>query len=253
MDREDRNRIRRRSGLVSANGGRSAARGRRALVLAAALVLCAALAGAALAASTNFVEPATSPETVGDYPRSVAAADLDGDGDRDLAVANEHADNVTILRNNGAGNFGQPATSPEAVGNAPMSVAAADLDGDGDQDLAVANQLSNNVTILRNGGKGNFVEPGSSPEAAGDWPQSIAVADLDGDGDPDLAVANPVSNKVTILRNDGGGNVVEPGSSPEAAGSFPCSVAAADLDGDADPDLAVANLYSANVTILRNR
>jgi hypothetical protein len=57
---------------------------------------------------------------------------------------------VTILRNSGAGNFSQPASSPEVVGDRPLSVAAADLDGDGDPDLALANQLTDNVSILRN-------------------------------------------------------------------------------------------------------
>ncbi len=117
---------------------------------AAALVLCLTLAGAALAASTNFVEPTSSPEAAGDSPASVAAADLDGDGDNDLAVANANASGVTILRNNGFGNFFEPASSPEAAGSTPLSVAAADLDGDTDQDLAVANFSSDNVTILRN-------------------------------------------------------------------------------------------------------
>ena len=59
---------------------------------------------------------------------------------------------MTILRNPGAGNFSQPATSPEAVGDNPRSVAAADLDGDADRDLAIANAATDNVTILRNAG-----------------------------------------------------------------------------------------------------
>jgi hypothetical protein len=81
-------------------------------------------------------------------PFAIVAADLDGDGDQDLAVANIASDNVTILRNNGSGKFAQPASSPVAVGNGPFAIVAADLDGDGDQDLAVANLISANVTIL---------------------------------------------------------------------------------------------------------
>ncbi len=210
------------------------------------------LAATALAASTNFVQPATSPEAVGALaiPVSVAAADLDGDGDQDLAVANVGPDNVTILRNNGVGNFVQPATSPEATGLTPNQVVAADFDGDGDQDLATANGSSNNVTILRNNGTGNFFQPASSPEAVGDTPQSLAAADFDGDGDQDLAVPNEDSNHVTILRNNGAGNFFQPAAGPEPAGASPQSVAAADLDGDGDPDLAIANEDSDDVTVL---
>ena len=200
----------------------------------------------------NFAEPIWSPEPVGDAAFSVVAADFDGDGDQDLAVANEFSDNVTILRNNGAGNFAQPATSPEAGGDEPTGLVAADLDGDGDQDLAVASFLSNAVTILRNTGGGNFVQPATSPEPAGDGPVSVAAADLDGDGDRDLVAANLTANRVTILRNNGAGNFVQPATSPEATGSVPREVVAADLDGDADPDLAVANSFGASVTILKN-
>ena len=200
----------------------------------------------------DFHQPVSSPEAAGAGPRSIAAADLDGDTDRDLAVANINSSDVTILRNRGSGNFVQPPSSPEAVGDSPVSVAAADLDGDTDVDLAVANSFADNVTILRNNGSGNFVRPASSPEAVGDHPHSVAVADLDGDADEDLAVANRFSDDVTILRNTGSGDFVEPGTSPESAGEFPASVAATDLDGDTDQDLAIANAVSDDVTILRN-
>ena len=221
-------------------------------VIAGALVLCSGLVAVALAASTNFVEPATSPEPVGDAPFAVAAGDLDGDDDQDLAVANQNSDNVTILKNDGAGHFSQPVSSPEAVGDAPRSVAVADLDGDDDQDLAVANASSANVTILRNNGSGNFGQPASSPESAGSGPSSVAATDLDGDSDPDLAVANAGSGDVTILRNVGAGDFTQPASSPEDAENSAFAVAAANLDGDTDQDLAVANLGGGNVTILRN-
>jgi hypothetical protein len=242
-------------GLVGprSGGSRRSARGaRRALVLAAVAVFCGTLAAAAPAASTDFVEAATSPEAAGFLPAAVAAADFDGDGDRDLAVTNAGSGNVTIQRNDGAGDFEQPASSPEAAGTAPFSVAAADLDGDSDRDLAVANLGSDDVTILRNNGSGNFAQAGSSPEAAGDGPGSVAAADLDGDGDQDLAVANEDSDNVTILRNNGAGNFVQPASSPEAAGSVPLAVAAADLDGDSDQDLAVAATGTDTTTILSN-
>ena len=118
----------------------------------------------------NFVEPATSPEPAGDVPVSVAPADLDGDGDIDLAIANaiksNAPDDVTILLNRGTGNFVAAPTSPENAGNKPVSIVAANLDGDGDVDLAVANQQGNNITVFRNNGSANFTEAPGSPETA---------------------------------------------------------------------------------------
>jgi hypothetical protein len=225
---------------------------RPALVLGFALSAWVALAGTALAGSLNLVEPASSPETVGASPKALVATDLDGDADRDLAVANASNATVTILKNNGTGNFAQPATSPESVGTFPDAIAAADLDGDGDRDLAVANQVSGNVTILKNNGTGNFNQPLTSPEPAGTDPVSIVAADLDGDNDRDLVVANATSDNLTILKNNGSGSFSEPLSSPELATGKPISLAVADLDGDGDRDLAVAEQQAQSVRILRN-
>ena len=87
--------------------------------------------------------------TVGGRPASLAAADFDVDGDQDLAVANSNSNDVTILGNNGLGRFRPPPSSPHPTGDSPSSVAAANLDGGFGQDLAIANEASDNVTILR--------------------------------------------------------------------------------------------------------
>jgi hypothetical protein len=227
-------------------------RRRAPAVAVAALALCASLAAGALAASTNFVEFGTSPEAAGDGPASTVAADLDGDGDRDLATVNQNGEDVTILKNAGSGNFNQPGSSPEPVGGLPDAIVAADFDGDLDTDLAVSNFASGDVNVLLNRGTGNFTEPASSPEPAGGAPDELTVADLDGDLDQDLAVANSGSDDVTILRNNGLGDFDEPTTSPEAAGDDPRSVGAGDFDADGDHDLAVANADADTVTILRN-
>ncbi|HEU4437188.1 MAG TPA: FG-GAP-like repeat-containing protein, partial [candidate division Zixibacteria bacterium] len=83
-------------------------------------------------------------------------------------------------------------------GNTPYSVATADLDGDGDCDLAVANYGSHSVSILRNNGDGTFTV--NEDYATGHYPRSVCAADLDGDGDSDLATVN-YDSTVSILRN----------------------------------------------------
>src|SRR5205823_606771 len=136
----------------------------------------------------------------------IAVADLDGDGRPDLAVANYASANVTLLRNQGGGSVATFPGSPITVGTSPQAIAAADLDGDGRPDLAVANFGSDIVTLLRNQGGGGFAAFPGSPITVGTSPSAITAADLDGDGRPDLAVTNFGSNDVTLLRNLGGGS-----------------------------------------------
>jgi hypothetical protein len=174
---------------------------------------------------------------------------LDGDSDLDLAVANWHSDNVSILKNNGDGTY-QTAVNYGA-GDGPQSVFCADLDGDTDMDLAVANEGSASVSIFENDGNGTFQPKVDYP--AGYGPHSVFCADLNGDGDLDLAVVNSYywyEGNVSILKNNGDGafqSVVM-----YEAGDGPMSVFCADLDGDGDLDLAVANRSGGNVSILKN-
>ncbi|HWR83535.1 MAG TPA: VCBS repeat-containing protein, partial [Candidatus Deferrimicrobium sp.] len=128
---------------------------------------------------------------------SVFASDLDGDGDADLAVANDGSFNVSILTNNGDGTY--QAAVNYGADDGLTSVFAADLDGDSDNDLAVANYWSNNVSILKNNGDGTY--QATVNYGAGVRPRSVFAADLDGDGDNDLAVANEFSDNVSILIN----------------------------------------------------
>jgi len=183
---------------------------------------------------------------VGDGPYSVFCADLDSDGDSDLAVANGLGHNVSILKNNGDGTF-QNAVNYGA-GNHPISAFCADLDRDGDLDLAVGNHTDNNVSILKNNGDGTFYL--DSNYAAGNYIRSVFCADLDGDGNLDLAVANGYSNCVSILKNNGSGTFQSPVS--YGAGDDALVVVCADLDADGDSDLAVTNGYGDNVSILKN-
>ena len=96
------------------------------------------------------------------------------------------------------GNFS--AATNFGAGDGPFSVAVGDFNGDGKQDLAVANDSSDNVSILLGDGAGNF--SAATNFAAGDAPISVAVGDFNGDGKQDLAVANCYSDNVSILLRD---------------------------------------------------
>jgi N-acetylneuraminic acid mutarotase len=152
----------------------------------------------------------------------------------------------------GFSGFDWLSSQTPVTGYQTRSVAVGDFNGDGILDLAVVNLCgtasscsTGTVTILLGNGDGTFTAK-SSP-AAGYGPSSVAVGDFNGDGIPDLAVANG-DDTVTILLGNGDGTFTAAPASP-ATGNAPQSVAVGDLNGDGKPDLAVAN-YDGTVTIL---
>jgi hypothetical protein len=194
--------------------------------------------------SNGTFSAATQYPTGAAGPQSVAIGDLNGDGRLDLAVA--HGSNrISVLLGNDGGGF-QTLT--------PSSVAFGDLNGDGRLDLAVANfgvdtaaGAGTTVSVLYSRGDGTFAVV--THNTLGTNPSSVAIGDLNGDGQSDLAVANAGSNTVSVFMNDGIGNLVL-AATPYATGTDPSSVAIGDLNGDGRLDLAVANAGSNTVSVL---
>lgn len=178
--------------------------------------------------------------SVGNDPVQVAAADLNGDGLRDLVVANSGSDTVSVLLNNPF----RPGSFFPAVdftcGPAPLSVAIGDLDRDTLPDIAVA--VADGVEILfqNPAARGTFFVPDFLALEGGAF--SVAIGDLDGDLIPDIAAAG--ADAVHVLFQDPS----FPGDFflPErfVAGLQPNAVAIADIDRDGLLDIAVANVGS---------
>ena len=199
--------------------------------------------------------------TVGSLPESVVIGDLNGDGKPDLAAANSNSNSVSVLLNTaltGTSSATFTANSAFTVGVDPFSVAIGDLNGDGKPDLAATNRYSNTVSVLLNTTAPGATTPtfaAQAPFAVGSGPSWVAIGDLNGDGKPDLAVANDGPGTVSVLLN-----TTTPGSTTTsfsaatdlAVGSKPDSVAIGDLNGDGKPDLAVANLTDNSVSVLLN-
>ena len=197
----------------------------------------------------------------GSNPYSVAIGDLDGDGKPDLAVACSGNARVCVFRNKStAGTVSFDSRVDFITGANPQSVAIGDLDGDGKPDLAVANYTSSTVSVFRNTSAVGYIGSGSFAAkvdfTAGTGSSGIAIGDLDGDGKPDLAVANYTSSTVSVYRNTSTAGTIDAGSFSAkvdfATGTNPKSVAIGDLDGDGKPDLAVANYTSSTVSAFRN-
>jgi formylglycine-generating enzyme required for sulfatase activity len=184
---------------------------------------------------------------VGANPESIAIADLNGDDWNDLAVANDDSDSVSILLNKGDGTGALWPHTAFATGNGPHGVAAGDLDGDGDVDLATADYVGGTCSILVNAGDGTFAT--HLTQTAGGQPKAVAIADLNNDGRLDVVIANHGSTNVTVLLNQGG---LVFARETFGSGSGPQSVIACDLDGDGFLDLAVADWYSSTLSVLFN-
>jgi VCBS repeat-containing protein len=217
-------------------------------LLAALLLVPTALAGTAIALVQVSFGPAAN-VAVGDGPASVAVGDFNGDGNPDLAVANQLTNTVSVLVGSAGGGFTRQ-TPDLAVGDFPVSVAVGDFNGDSDPDLAVANQLSNNVSVLLGGPGGSFTR--QTPDlAVGLGPTSVAVGHFNGDSDPDLAVANQFDGTVSVLLGiAGGARFSGPTPAGNYSGSDPMSVAVGDFNGDGDPDLAVGDMSPGEIWVL---
>jgi hypothetical protein len=130
----------------------------------------------------------------------------------------------------------------------PASIAVGDLNNDGIQDLAVANFFSDTVAALVGNADGTFRPPVVVYLGPSNNPRSVAIADFNGDGMPDVVAANQTSNTVSLLPGNGNGTF-QPAQTLQA-GAAPMSIAAGDFSGDGAPDIAVANSGAGNVSVL---
>jgi len=201
-----------------------------------------------------------NPATLGgmgttDGPRSVAVADLDGDGDGDVLSANVVGNDLTVFAYDGPGRIDQvPLTlGSSATTNAPYAIAMADFDGDGDNDLASANQAANTLSIFRQSAPGKFdatpLTVGGGGTTSG--PRAVVAADFNGDGDFDLASANSLNDNLTLFLQQGDGSFP---AAPITLGGdmitdFPTDLDTADFDGDGDLDVVCSNGGGDSLTV----
>ncbi len=185
----------------------------------------------------------------GPSPTEIAVADFNRDGRLDLAIANHGVPSVTVLLGDGSGGFRPAPGSPLSVRSRPHphTVDACDVNGDGLLDLLIDSWGENRLTLLLGDGKGGFALPGVPIEAGRKPYRNLRVADLDGDGKPDIVVPNMAEHGITILFGDGRGNFRGSERAPIPAGPSPFSVDVADINGDGKPDIVVQN-YSGQIT-----
>jgi hypothetical protein len=191
----------------------------------------------------------------GRSPLALAIRDLNGDGKPELVTSNYGAETVSVLLNKGNASF--QAKRDYSTGNEPRAFAIGDLNGDSKPDLAIVNQGRNGTfSVLLNKGDGSF-QARRAYRARLNQPRSVAIADLNRDGKPDLATAND-GGTVSVLVNKGDGSFKARRDYATQYGTFWIDIG--DLNGDGNPDLAFAGMvttradtHALTVSVLRNR
>lgn len=186
-------------------------------------------------------------------PWALKIRDIDNDGINDIITTNFGSNNLSIFKNtltNGIVSFASPNTSLAA--NAPNAVIVDDIDKDGFLDIAVTNTSTNQVSIFKNITTNNAINFAPKKDIPTEtFPYSLDIADFDGDGLLDLAVANGVDNSISVFRN----TTDNDGISFSGKGLFstylnPYSVSTGDLNNDGKADLISGNFNGKNVSYL---
>ncbi len=212
----------------------------------------------------TFTEATGSPLATGTTPSAVVIADFNGDGIKDIAVANKGDDSISFFQGKGDGTFtefpGSPFKLPGSASkteSGPVALVSANFRNQvfttaasgtaSEADLAVVNQNSDSVSILLSSvdsnGNVTFSEAPSSPITVGTGPVAIATGDFNLDSVIDLAVVNQGSNSVTILEGSSNldGSFKPATGSPLQTGSAPAGIVVANFTNGTAQDLAITN------------
>jgi hypothetical protein len=201
---------------------------------------------------------ANTPITVGVEPSGIALGLFDGDPHLDMAVTHAGDDNVWIFRNNGTGDATFTVTHVIPIGNQPSAITSGLFNPDAFVDLAVTNELDNNVVILFGDGNGNFAVGGAAGAGTpiGQEPVGLLADDFDNNDDDDIAGASRgqstagQTGTVWVLRSNGDGTFQPPDYYD--IGTNPKDISSGDVNRDTFVDIVVVNADDNTVSVLVN-
>ncbi|MCC6684873.1 MAG: VCBS repeat-containing protein, partial [Bacteroidia bacterium] len=200
--------------------------------------------------------------TTGSQAYCVAIADIDGDGKRDLAVTNSGASTISLIRNTSAsaGSITFAAKYDMSTGSGAIGVKLVDLDNDGKPELiATRANGATTISVYRNTATSGTIGAGSFAATVnlttGNTPQFFDVADMDGDGKPDLVFPNSSAVSFGILKNNCTTGTINTGTFTSVVnyttGVTPTGLSTGDVNGDSIPDVAVANQTNNSVSVFQ--
>ncbi|TDH27990.1 hypothetical protein EXU57_05880 [Segetibacter sp. 3557_3] len=204
--------------------------------------------------------------TLGTVLRFIAIDDIDGDGKNDLVISNEQLNTVSVFKNNTTPGSITPSAFNAKVdfvtGNNPVGVALADLDGDDKPEIITANSGGNTISILHNNATSGNISAASFGAkidiSAAEKPYSVAIADVDGDGKPDIVATNAsgASKSISVYRNLYNSGAFTGASIGNRAdfnvAKYPYSLAIGDINGDGIPEQVVTGYNSNVVSVLQS-
>jgi hypothetical protein len=200
--------------------------------------------GVLLGNGDGSFQPTVAYGSGGGFALSLVIADVNRDKKPDLVVTNVYSNTIGVLLGNGDGTF-QPAVAYDSGGQGIVSLVVTDVNNDGSPDLVVTNcglvfcPGNGEVGVLLGNSDGTF-RPAVAYDREGfpNPPEFLAVADVDGDGKPDLVVTRFFSSTVDVLLGNGDGSF-QPALFYDSGVFRAGVVKVADLSGDGGPDLVV--------------
>lgn len=196
------------------------------------------------------------------FPTNVKAADIDGDGKKDLICTERGTSRVLVYANTSTGGVISFAATPSffsvspAVG--PQLVSCADLDGDGKIDMSVTSGIddANNDTLVvfRNTSTIGSISMGSAQIfPTGRMALGISIADFNNDNRPDVFTVDTISRKISIFRNTSSSGTISFAARDSINPLKPCvDAVTADIDSDGKQDIVYSCQYADSIGVFRN-